>query len=78
MNSGIDKEANTLKFSIGYAENFSETGEITGISEKMGHSDSCLAFSIFLKIQPEEYINQVLKRRALGKEIDILDVSLFL
>lgn len=78
VNSGIDKEANTLKVSVGYAENFNETEEITGISGKVGHSDSCLAFSILLKIRPGEYINQVLKRRALRKEICTLDVSLFL
>lgn len=50
VNSDIDKEANTLKVSVGYAENFNETEEITGISGKVGHSDSCLAFSILLKI----------------------------
>lgn len=50
VNSDIDKEANTLKVSVGYAENFNETEEITGISGKVGHSDSCLALSILLKI----------------------------
>lgn len=61
VNSDIDKEANNLKESVGDAENFNKTKEITGISRKVGHSDSCLAFLFLLKIRPGEYINQVLE-----------------
>lgn len=47
--SDIDKEANTLEDSVGYAENFNKTKAITGISRKVGHSNSCLDFHFFWK-----------------------------
>jgi len=62
VNSDVDKEANTLKDSVGYAENFNKTKEINGISRKVGHSYSCLAFYYPLEVRPKEYINQVLRR----------------
>lgn len=49
MVSDIDKEANTLEDSVGYAENFNKTKAKTGISRKVGHSNSCLDFHFFWK-----------------------------